>query len=60
MTERTSLLSIVLSFRNEEPILAELVRRLRDTLSSVKMDYELIFVNDASTDNSLPVLMDFA
>ena len=57
----TILLSLVFSFRNEENVLLEAIDRLRSVLSSeikkgVISDYELIFVNDASTDNSLEVL----
>ena len=50
------LVSVVLSFRNEEEVLPELVRRLRDAFKMVSDRYELIFVNDASNDNSLALL----
>ncbi|MBI5469355.1 MAG: glycosyltransferase family 2 protein [Deltaproteobacteria bacterium] len=53
------LVSIVLSFRNEEDNIPELVRRLHCSLGSLKplgIEYELIFVNDASTDGSLELL----
>lgn len=49
-------LSVVLSFRNEETVLPELIRRLEASLDPLKCDYELIFVNDASTDNSFNLL----
>ena len=49
-------LSVVLSFRNEEAVLPELMRRLHATLEPMGMDYEFIFVNDASTDRSLDIL----
>lgn len=48
-------LSLVFSFRNEEEVLSELVRRLDQVLNSIG-EYELIFVNDCSTDNSLLLL----
>ena len=49
-------LSVVLSFRNEDVVLPELLRRLRTSLEAIDGGYELIFVNDASTDGSLPFL----
>lgn len=54
------LISIILSFRNEESVLPELIRRLHTSLAPLNIDYELIFVNDASTDNSLNLLMQLA
>lgn len=50
-------LSVILSFRNEEKNIEELVNRLLSTLRNQHgLIFELIFVNDASTDNSLEVL----
>lgn len=56
MSAEHPLVSVVLSFRNEEEVLPELVARLVKTLRGADLDYELIFVNDASTDRSLAVL----
>ncbi len=53
-------LSIILSFRNEEAVLPELLRRLRAALDPVGVGYEMLFVNDASTDRSLELLRDSA
>lgn len=53
------LLSIVFSFRNEEEALPELVKRLYKTFESLDVEYEFIFVNDASTDGSLALLMKY-
>lgn len=58
-------LSVVLSFFNEADVIPELVRRLRSVLQSETQqnnlsDYELIFVNDESTDNSLELLVELA
>ncbi len=58
-------LSVVLSFRNEEEVLRELVSRLRIVLDNEVAEnhikeYELIFVNDASTDNSEKLLLEAA
>lgn len=49
------LLSIVVSFKNEEENLAELIRRVGASLAGV-CEFEMIFVNDASTDRSLEIL----
>jgi glycosyltransferase involved in cell wall biosynthesis len=49
--------SVVLSFRNEAANLAPLVARLDRALARETPDYELIFVNDASTDGSLEILI---
>lgn len=50
------LVSVVLSFRNEEDVLPELIRRLQAALRPLKLRYELVFVNDTSTDRSLEIL----
>lgn len=56
--------SVILTFYNEEETLEELVRRLRNVfrnvLKDVINDYELIFVNDASTDRSMELLLGLA
>ncbi|MSP97727.1 MAG: glycosyltransferase [Betaproteobacteria bacterium] len=49
-------LSVVLSFRNEAETIPELVQRLKRTLGSLQLSYEVIFVNDDSTDESLNIL----
>ncbi len=48
--------SIVISFRNEAAVLPELLRRLSRALAPLDAGYEVIFVNDASTDESLSLL----
>jgi len=58
-------LSVVFSFRNEEDVLAELIERMRHVLGEACTQkkiksYELIFVNDASTDRSLEILLERA
>ena len=50
------LLSFVFSFKNEESNLSELIRRVRAAISSAGLDYEMIFVNDSSTDGSMAIL----
>lgn len=49
-------LSIVFSFRNEEEVLPELIARVHAALQPVPVDYELLFVNDDSTDGSRALL----
>lgn len=55
-------LSVVFSFRNEQDVLPELIVRARKVLDQLRQDgklsgHELIFVNDASTDSSLEILL---
>jgi len=53
------LLSIVFSFKNEENNLPELISRIAKTCSKISnWDYELIFVNDNSTDKSEKTLIE--
>lgn len=49
--------SVVFSFRNEEENLPELILRTCSVLAKEPEDYELVFVNDASTDRSLALLL---
>ena len=51
------LLSVVFSFRNEQEVLDELIKRTQKMLEPLDVDYELIFVNDASEDGSLELLL---
>ena len=47
-------ISIIFSFFNEEENIDELIKRTVNVLEKLKSyDYELIFVNDCSTDNSI-------
>jgi len=53
------LISYVFSFKNEEKNLEELIQRVDNSVKKLnKYDYELIFVNDASNDNSEKILLD--
>ena len=44
------LVSIVLSFRNEAANIPTLISRLDKMFAGENADYEVLFVNDASTD----------
>ena len=46
------LISVVFSFRNEADVLEELLKRIEAVFDVLDVRYELIFVNDASTDDS--------
>ncbi len=45
-------LTVVIPLFNEEESLGELHRKLEDSLNSLDCEYEVIFVDDGSTDNS--------
>ena len=53
-------LSIVISLYNEEESLRELNTRISDTFSKESYDYEVIYINDGSTDNSWEVIKEMA
>lgn len=46
-------ISVIIPIYNEEQILPELHERLTQSVKKITEDYELIFVNDGSADNSL-------
>jgi len=51
-------LSIIIPIYNENAVLPELLKRLYHTLEAVHLNYEIIFVNDCSSDSSLQILKD--
>jgi len=51
-------LSVVVPVFNEEAIIPELFRRLKESVSKVTEDFELIFINDGSKDYTLEKLVD--
>ena len=51
------LVSVVLSFRNEAANIPTLVSRLHAMFTSQHLEYELLFMNDASTNDSLAILL---
>jgi dolichol-phosphate mannosyltransferase len=52
------LLSVVLPIYNEESCARECIRRLQATMTQLGCRYELLFVNDGSTDQTLNILRD--
>ena len=52
------LISIVYSFRNEAQNIPELINRSVNVLSKISINYEIIFINDSSSDDSLQLLKD--
>lgn len=50
------MLSVVVSVYNEEKALEDFYREAAKILENISWDYELIFVNDGSTDQSLSIL----
>jgi len=51
--------SIVVPVFNEENVLNEFYKRLTITMNKLEESYEIIFVNDGSTDTSLKIMMKF-
>jgi glycosyltransferase involved in cell wall biosynthesis len=60
MDKKSVLLSVVVPVYNEQLNVAVLREKLVQVLSSEHFDYELIFVNDGSTDNSFEVIRGLA
>ncbi|MGB4690965.1 MAG: glycosyltransferase family 2 protein [Atribacterales bacterium] len=52
--------SVVIPVYNEEEVLPETYRRMKEVMSSAPGSYELIFVNDGSRDKSQEILESFA
>src|SRR5882672_10521502 len=50
------MLSIVIPIHNEEPSILPLYDRLTSVLESIQKPYELLFIDDASTDRSFDLL----
>ncbi len=58
MASERPLVSVVFSFRNERQNIPTLIARLDAMFGRTGVDYELLFVNDASTDGSLETLVE--
>jgi glycosyltransferase involved in cell wall biosynthesis len=55
----TSSLSVVVPAYNEEEVLPEFHRRTSAVLESLGMDWEIVYVNDGSTDRTLEIIRGF-
>ena len=58
MNDNNIFVSIVIPLMNEEESLVELHQQLLETLTSLGKTYEIIFVDDGSTDKSFEILSD--
>ena len=56
MSDTKELVSFVIPVYNEAPSLKELHKRIVENISKTKDDYEIIFVNDGSTDESVEII----
>jgi polyisoprenyl-phosphate glycosyltransferase len=54
------LLSVIVPMYFEQDVARECHRRLTEVFESNRYDYELLYVNDGSTDQTLPILKEFA
>jgi len=52
-------LSIVIPIFNEEDSIHELVKQIQDAMKSLQKSYEIIFVDDGSTDKTVEILKEF-
>jgi glycosyltransferase involved in cell wall biosynthesis len=55
MKKNEMLLSVVIPIFNEEPTIADIIKRLKVTLQKISLKCELIAVDDCSTDRSLEI-----
>ncbi|MBQ6394689.1 glycosyltransferase family 2 protein [Candidatus Saccharibacteria bacterium] len=61
MTEPKKLLSIIVPIHNEEEGIGTFLRQeLLPVVEKLPLDYEVILVNDGSTDKTLPIIQSFA
>jgi glycosyltransferase involved in cell wall biosynthesis len=56
MQKNTELLSIIIPSYNEQEVIQECQSRLSAAVKNINMDVEMIYINDGSTDNTLPLL----
>jgi glycosyltransferase involved in cell wall biosynthesis len=50
--------SVIVPLYNEAPVINELYSRLTKTMSETGLSYELVFIDDGSTDNTLELIKD--
>ncbi len=56
--ERSVLLSVVIPCMNEEEVLRETNQRLVSVLEGISLDFEIVYVDDGSTDSTAELLRD--
>ena len=56
----TPFLSVIVPLYNEELVINEMHNRLTNVLEGVQLDYEIIMINDGSTDKTLAMAKDLA
>ena len=56
MERKSNIISIIVSVYNEEAVIKQFYFELIKILNSLNYDYELIFINDGSTDSSIDLL----
>ena len=54
------LISIVVPCFNEENVIELFIKRISEVLNKIDADYELLFINDGSTDNTIQQLIGLA
>lgn len=54
------MISIIIPVYNEEEVLEESYKRIKEVANNLKEDYELIFIDDGSRDNTLSMLKEIA
>lgn len=59
MPEKNVSYSVVIPVYNEEESLRPLFAEVLQAMASMKKPYEIVFVNDCSSDQSLPIMKDF-
>lgn len=58
--KKKKLLSIIIPCYNEEEVIQATYERLKSVLQKLSLNYEMIFVDDGSKDQTLAILEDFA
>ena len=53
-------ISVIVPCFNEENNLDEFLKRLNNSLNEVKLDYNIIFIDDGSSDNTWKKISSFA
>lgn len=54
------LLSVIVPMYNEEAVVNECYKRLKEVMRNIDMNHELIFINDGSRDNTISILKKLA